>query len=271
MAEDKDKDNLADALDALARGERAPSGTGSEELVDLSPKRKPGRPAVPGSVPPPPMQPSARSAQRPPTPPLFRSPSLVKPPAPPAPSADGARPPAPATPPRPAARPAPAKPPAPRPPRPDRPAAPAARVVPDAPEETVAPMVVNGSIPDDDRLDLPAPTPDMLAHLPAPAEHHLSAAAVAAVVVPHGLGFRRTIIPVLLTCGVLLLVTAAVRWLGGDDSPFVALPAWVAAALAGAGVAFLAVAVLNVFQVREELARIAAATGPNPPAPAPAG
>ena len=64
---------------------------------------------------------------------------------------------------------------------------------------------------------------------------------------------------------------AAVRWLGGDDSPFAALPAWVAATLAGVGVAFLAVAVLNVFQVREELARIAAATGPNPPAPAPAG
>jgi hypothetical protein len=104
---------------------------------------------------------------------------------------------------------------------------------------------------EDVQLDLPAATPDMLAHVPA---HPKSTAAVVNAV-SHSLGFKRTIIPILLTCGALLLGTASLKWALGADSPMARLPMGVVTACAAVGAILLAIAALNMLQVRDELAR----------------
>jgi hypothetical protein len=68
------------------------------------------------------------------------------------------------------------------------------------------------------------------------------------------LGFRRTAIPILLTTSILMLAVAALRFVVDPDSVLALLPAWTPLALTFAAVLFLAVAVLNMMQVRQQLA-----------------
>jgi hypothetical protein len=68
------------------------------------------------------------------------------------------------------------------------------------------------------------------------------------------LSFRRTAIPVLLTCSVLMLVVAALKFTVNRDSVLALLPAWIPVALVAAAVVFLGVAALNMAQVRQQLA-----------------
>jgi hypothetical protein len=65
--------------------------------------------------------------------------------------------------------------------------------------------------------------------------------------------FRQTIIPILLTCGMLTLVLASLKTLLGADSLFSDLPGWVPVALFIAGVVLLFLAIINMFAVKEQL------------------
>ena len=66
---------------------------------------------------------------------------------------------------------------------------------------------------------------------------------------------RRTLIPILLTCGVLLPAVASLKWLRGPDSPFAAWPIWAPLVLGGCGVMLLLLAIANMVQVRHMLRR----------------
>ncbi|HEV2296404.1 MAG TPA: hypothetical protein VGR35_21350 [Tepidisphaeraceae bacterium] len=70
---------------------------------------------------------------------------------------------------------------------------------------------------------------------------------------PRSLFWRRTVIPILLTCGVLLIGIAALRWVGGAESVFAEMSIPLSATLCGCGTFLLLVAVLNMLQVRAEL------------------
>jgi hypothetical protein len=222
--------------DALARVEH-----------DLPSETEPSAPIPPPPAAPPPVQPPASAAE-------FRRPS--RPDAPPSrPAAPPSRPaapspsPAPAQPSPAAAKPKPARPQ--RPDRPDRPEAPPSTVWSEDEAAEVAahydPM--SEIIDDDDAVIVPAPEPEVFApHAPK---------------VPTGpggirsLAFRRTVIPILLTCGVLLIGIGSLRWLGGPDSIFVDMSIPLSAALCGCGFFLFLVAVLNMLQVKGELAAAA--------------
>ena len=70
------------------------------------------------------------------------------------------------------------------------------------------------------------------------------------------IGVRRTIIPVLLTLGVMLLAASTVRYFVSEDAPLSALPPWASIVGYVIGAMLLMVAALNILQVRSELARI---------------
>jgi hypothetical protein len=63
---------------------------------------------------------------------------------------------------------------------------------------------------------------------------------------------KRTFIPILLTCGVLLVVSGAALWVVGVDSAFAILSAGMSLALLGFGALLLGIAVLNMLQVRDQ-------------------
>jgi hypothetical protein len=65
--------------------------------------------------------------------------------------------------------------------------------------------------------------------------------------------FRQTIIPILLTCGVLTLVLASLKAAMGTDSVFSDLPGWVPIALFVAGLVLLFLAIINMFAVKGQL------------------
>jgi hypothetical protein len=69
------------------------------------------------------------------------------------------------------------------------------------------------------------------------------------------LAFRRTAIPVLLTIGAMLILAAIVRRHANEDAPLSMIPAWTSVVGFIAGAALLGVALLNMLQVRSELAR----------------
>jgi hypothetical protein len=73
------------------------------------------------------------------------------------------------------------------------------------------------------------------------------------------LAARRTIIPILLTVGLMLMVSATMRLMVSQDTPLSTLPTWAAPAGYVMGGLLLAVAVINMLQVRSELSRKAAA------------
>lgn len=66
---------------------------------------------------------------------------------------------------------------------------------------------------------------------------------------------RRTMIPILLTCGVLMPAVGSLKWLMDDGSPFAAWPAWPPVVLAACGLVLLALAVANMVQVRHTIGR----------------
>jgi hypothetical protein len=62
--------------------------------------------------------------------------------------------------------------------------------------------------------------------------------------------FRQTIIPILLTCGVLTLAFSSLKFVLGPDSIFSDLPLWLPIVLLLAGVVLLFLAVLNMLAVK---------------------
>ena len=102
----------------------------------------------------------------------------------------------------------------------------------------------------DDAVAMPAPSADYLAHRPHVPAHTRRHSAGST-------GVRATLIPVLLTIGVLLLATAVLKYLVHPDAPLAAVPTWLAVVLAVGGVALAGVAVLNGIQVRRAAAEAA--------------
>lgn len=84
-----------------------------------------------------------------------------------------------------------------------------------------------------------------------PADVHLNNEAI------RNVQTQRTLIPVLLTCGLLLPAVGALRWLVDEDSPFSGISVGVSISLICVGVAMLAVAVLLMRNVYKALANSA--------------
>ena len=71
---------------------------------------------------------------------------------------------------------------------------------------------------------------------------------------------RRTLIPILLTCGVLLPAVGSLKWVRGPDSPFASWPVWAPVVLALCGLVLLTLAVGNMVQVKHMMQRSAPPT-----------
>ena len=102
-------------------------------------------------------------------------------------------------------------------------------------------------VEDDDTINMPTPTAEMIGYRrPAPPPRqrvHLS----------RTVGFKQTIIPTLLTLGVLLPALAGWSFALGEESPLVDEP-WIPLTVLGIGVLMLISAVVTMFQVRHQLA-----------------
>jgi hypothetical protein len=72
------------------------------------------------------------------------------------------------------------------------------------------------------------------------------------------LGFRRTVIPVLLTTGFMMLAMFVARWVVDDEAPLALLPSWTGILLLLTGLVLVALAAANMMLVRAELAKRAA-------------
>jgi hypothetical protein len=107
-------------------------------------------------------------------------------------------------------------------------------------------------IDDDDQMNIPAPDAAVFAPKPK------SAAEIKAhrTAVYQSVEFRRTMIPILLTTGVLLLVFASMKFVLGADSPLSDLPMWLPVMLILTSLALLATAVLNMLSVKSSLAAL---------------
>ena len=279
----RDKDDLARALEALSAGEHAeePDHHGThypEPAPPVEPPRTvaPTRPPVrsSGSTPaesrskPPPVAPQSsstakaaqrrsaapttstsdptKSAARPTSaPPEQRAPATSAQPAI-RPSAPSTARPSTARPSTPAARPAA---PAARPTTPHvaRPAAPALNR-PGAGEVSLPPQPPVDEVDDDDAVIVPAPDASVFFHKPAyAAKQHIK---------PFGqsLRFRQTVIPILLTAGLIMngLATLHFVW-RSDNNPMGGLPIWLLIVLFIFGLAIWGMAVMNMLAVKQEL------------------
>jgi hypothetical protein len=105
------------------------------------------------------------------------------------------------------------------------------------------PPAARGLAPDDTAA--PAPDPSVFAPKRATRE----------IVADRQLHTKRTLIPILLTTGVLFPAVGSLKWTLGPDSPFAAWSVVTAAALITTGAVLLALAVFNMLQVRDMLRR----------------
>lgn len=116
---------------------------------------------------------------------------------------------------------------------------------PALPSDILPPIAQTGYDPDDEVLAPPA-DPSVLGRFPHK-PHHAHRG--------FGLEARRTMIPILLTCGVLLLVGGLLKFLTGPDSPFAALPIGMVIAAGILGLVLLGSAAVLMLGVRAELLR----------------
>lgn len=136
----------------------------------------------------------------------------------------------------------------PRPARPDRPAAPPTRAEPEvSPELSPVDYLSSVSDTDDDFVFAPPPEPDAFAHLPAAGVAHKRQTA-------RRMTTQRTLIPILLTAGLLLMFTGALRFVAGETSSVGGLSVAMSAALLLMGGLLLVTGVFNMLYVRANLA-----------------
>jgi hypothetical protein len=226
MAEPNHED-LADALARLAGGEVAPS----EREHEAVPPPPPALPAHPTGRPV--FRPTAPAAKGPPAP---RSRTPVRPSTP-------------------ASTPPQVPPPATAVVRPQRPAVPPARPLAPPPPNLAPPeaagVVEVPPVDDDDVAIVPAPDASVF----APRRKPTTTADARAKAARHKrIEFRRTLIPILLTCGVLSIAFAVVPLAMGTDSVAVTLPGWITPTLLATGAVLLVLAGLNMAGVRAMLA-----------------
>ena len=118
---------------------------------------------------------------------------------------------------------------------------------PPPPESTQPPPPRADGLLDDADDVAAAPAPD--ASVFAPKQRTVD------LVAERRLRNQRTAIPILLTCGILLPVTGAFKWLAPRDSVFALWDIWMPLALTAVGVLLLVVAVINMLHVRDALRR----------------
>jgi len=147
----------------------------------------------------------------------------------------------------------PARPAAPRPPAAARPAVP--EMPAPAPEQAEEPLPPPDEIEQqaaeeeaDDAVIVPAPAPTVLGHLPRkpPPRPHMF----------QSLGFRRTIIPILLTLGALCVVVVIMGFLSPQDHPFSAFAKiWFAIPALLIGAVLLSLAGMTMVHVKHDMAQ----------------
>jgi hypothetical protein len=106
---------------------------------------------------------------------------------------------------------------------------------------------------DDNGADAPAPAADddMLG-APAPdASVFAPRRSTRDLVAERRIHNRRTLIPILLTCGVLMPVVGSLKWLMGPESPFAAWSIWAPVMLFLCGPVLLGLAGANMMQVKQ--------------------
>jgi hypothetical protein len=118
--------------------------------------------------------------------------------------------------------------------------------VPATPADQLGSQLAEETIVDDEDDDVSVPAFEADPHAPRPA-------ALQRAAVYQTLEFRRTLIPVLLTCGMLLIVFSSARHLLGQDSPLNDLPPWLAPLLLLTGTVLLVLAVLNMLSVKRRI------------------
>ena len=104
-----------------------------------------------------------------------------------------------------------------------------------------------GISPEDDDAMM-APAPDASAFAP-----HASTSRSSALRRPAKSDWKPTVIPILLTTGVLFLVFSSLKFILGSDSPYAALSGWVVGMVAGMGVLLLGLGVFTMMQVKAQV------------------
>lgn len=105
--------------------------------------------------------------------------------------------------------------------------------------------------PEDDVVIVPAPPTEALAHVP-PSHAPLRAVATRS----NTLFLRQTLIPVLLTLGLILPGVVALGFLSEPTSPYSVLKQrWFAIPFLGIGLVMLGLAIVTMLQVKHELER----------------
>ena len=101
-----------------------------------------------------------------------------------------------------------------------------------------------------------APASDVVAMDVPPTENASAATSISpeALEASRALERKRTMIPVLLTTGMLVTITGLARWVVAEDSAFRLFNNAASLAMLGLGGLLLGVAVLNMLQVRDQLA-----------------
>ena len=107
-------------------------------------------------------------------------------------------------------------------------------------------------VDEDDAVIVPAPPAS--AFLP-----YRSPTAAAAKTSPTRLSLRRTLIPILLTCGIILLVLGTMPFFLSEENPLSQLPHWMSYSLWALGMFLLALGVVNMLAVKHLLEAQAAA------------
>jgi hypothetical protein len=105
-------------------------------------------------------------------------------------------------------------------------------------------------IDDDDMMAIPAPEASVF----QAKSRSTGTDTRARIAARRSLEFRRTLIPILFTSGVLMLGFASLKLVADPDSSLVAVPIWVPALLVCGGVIFLALGVVNMFSVKQQMA-----------------
>jgi hypothetical protein len=242
MAADRDKDDIAAALHGLNAGHHDSTAEHAEDahaehLHEASPPpaSRAANPPAARPVPPPPQQ----QQQRPATP--VKRPAMPAPIPPPAspPSRSSSSPPSSSSSGR------------------VRPSSPMRPAAPDASASALAPAPADeGEFTTDDEN-----VPVNLDEGPAPPVDYRGPATSKPIARPQRtplfktLGFRRTVIPVMLTLGIMMIVMGAARWVVDEEAPLTRMPPWVTAVLFAAGALMLVLGVANMLMVRGELAK----------------
>jgi hypothetical protein len=108
------------------------------------------------------------------------------------------------------------------------------------------------AIDDDDAVIVPAPPVEYLGHT-----HHHPPARAGAGRQPsfYAVEYRRTIIPILFTTGIMMIVFGAARYFVDPDSPLGLQGIWFPLFLFGFGAVSLAACAISVLQLRQVLAK----------------